>query len=59
MIGYLEGVEEDAEADPAPFLQRLHAMAGQASRLNAALERAEREDESWWWRWILAPLRTK
>lgn len=54
-----EGVEEHAGADPAPFLQRLHAMAGQARRLNAALERAEREDESWWWRWILAPLRTK
>lgn len=54
-----QGGAVDGDANQAEFLERLHAMADQAQRLNNAVERSEREDERWWWRWILGPLRTK
>ena len=53
------GGASDEDTDQAEFLVRINAMANRARRLNSALERSEREDERWWWRWILAPLRTK
>ena len=41
------------------FHERLAAIAHRARQLNALLVRTAREDEGWWWRWILRPLRTK
>ena len=41
------------------FHERLAAIAHRARQLDALLVRTAREDEGWWWRWILGPLRTK
>ena len=41
------------------FHERLAAIAHRARQLDALLVRTARDDEGWWWRWILGPLRTK
>lgn len=41
------------------FHERLSGIAQRARQLDALLVRTAREDEGWWWRWILGPLRTK
>lgn len=41
------------------FHDRLARITERASRLNEVLDRSVREDEGWWWRWLLSPLRTK
>ncbi|MGB0248937.1 MAG: GbsR/MarR family transcriptional regulator [Flavobacteriales bacterium] len=41
------------------FHERLAAIAHRARQLDVLLVRTAREDEGWWWRWILGPLRTK
>lgn len=41
------------------FHERLVGIAQRARQLDALLVRTAREDEGWWWRWILGPLRTK
>ena len=41
------------------FHERLGGIAHRARQLDALLVRTAREDEGWWWRWILGPLRTK
>ena len=35
------------------FHERLAAIAHRARQLDALLVRTAREDEGWWWRWIL------
>ena len=41
------------------FHERLGSIAHRARQLDALLVRTAREDEGWWWRWVLGPLRTK
>lgn len=41
------------------FHDRLAHITERAKRLDDVLERSIREDEGWWWRWLLSPLRTK
>jgi len=41
------------------FHSRLSVIVNRASQLNQALDVAKSESESWWWSWILSPLRTK
>ena len=41
------------------FHERLKGIAHRARQLDMLLVRMAREDEGWWWRWVLGPLRTK
>lgn len=41
------------------FHSRLARITERARRLDEVLDCAVREDEGWWWRWLLSPLRTK
>jgi DNA-binding transcriptional regulator GbsR (MarR family) len=41
------------------FHIRLGGIAHRAHQLDTLLVRTAREDEGWWWRWVLGPLRTK
>lgn len=43
----------------AEFQVRLARITERAKRLDEMLDRSIREDEGWWWRWLLSPLRTK
>lgn len=43
----------------AVFNVRLARITERAKRLDEVLDRSFREDEGWWWRWLLSPLRTK
>ena len=41
------------------FHERIGGIAHRARQLDTLLVRTAREDEGWWWRWVLGPLRTK
>ena len=41
------------------FYDRLGGLVQRARQLDTLLVRTSLEDEAWWWRWILGPLRTK
>lgn len=41
------------------FHARLGGIVHRARQLDTLLVRTAREDEGWWWRWVLGPLRTK
>jgi len=43
----------------AEFHERIGGIAHRARQLDTLLVRTAREDEGWWWRWLLGPLRTK